>query len=86
MCVVCVCVCVCGMCVCGVCVCGMCVCGMCVCVCGVRVCVRVRARAYRVLVLSAVGGIVHLLMIQCDIKGKLHPCTGTEALYRPYGL
>jgi hypothetical protein len=19
-------------------------------------------------------------------KGKVHPCTGTEALYRPYGL
>ena len=21
-----------------------------------------------------------------SVKGKVHPCTGTEALYRPYGL
>ena len=21
----------------------------------------------------------------CDMKGKVQPCTGTEALYRPYG-
>jgi hypothetical protein len=23
---------------------------------------------------------------EVKIKGKMHPCTGTEALYRPYGL
>jgi hypothetical protein len=23
--------------------------------------------------------------VWCPYKGKLHPCTGTEALYRPYG-
>ena len=22
---------------------------------------------------------------ECLYKGKVHPCTGTEALYRPYG-
>jgi len=24
--------------------------------------------------------------VQEVVKGKGHPCTGTEALYRPYGL
>ena len=23
--------------------------------------------------------------VKRDSKGKVHPCTGTEALYRPYG-
>jgi len=26
-----------------------------------------------------------LLWSPCFIKGKVHPCTGTEALYKPYG-
>jgi len=30
------------------------------------------------------------IAICCDVmpcgKGKVHPCTGTEALYRPYSL
>ena len=25
-------------------------------------------------------------IVQLSEKGKVHPCTGTEALYRPYGL
>jgi hypothetical protein len=25
------------------------------------------------------------LSAKTDGKGKVHPCTGTEALYRPYG-
>ena len=24
-------------------------------------------------------------VVNCKIKGKVHPCTGTGALYRPYG-
>jgi hypothetical protein len=26
-----------------------------------------------------------LTTLTCKVKGKVHPCTGTEALYRPYG-
>jgi len=26
-----------------------------------------------------------LILILCKKEGKVHPCTGTEALYRPYG-
>jgi len=25
-------------------------------------------------------------LVSCLLKDKVHPCTGTEALYRPYGL
>ena len=28
----------------------------------------------------------HLVKVKSKGKGKGHPCTGTEALYRPYGL
>jgi len=26
-----------------------------------------------------------IIMLRVKVKGKVHPCTGTEALYRPYG-
>jgi hypothetical protein len=28
---------------------------------------------------------IFVLVEEGKIKGKVHPCTGTEALYRPYG-
>jgi len=35
---------------------------------------------------EARGNICKLYMNTTKGKGKVHPCTGTEALYRPYGL
>ena len=34
---------------------------------------------------NEVDGTVSLLTSSVVVKGKVHPCTGTEALYRPYG-
>jgi hypothetical protein len=45
---------------------------------------RERRGEYRILVGNPLGK-SPLGIPKLRYKGKLHPCTGTEALYRPYG-
>jgi hypothetical protein len=35
--------------------------------------------------LSTTASTTQILLILGKRKGKVHPCTGTEALYTPYG-
>jgi len=52
--------------------------------------VQVKGNQYSSLCWLAVSFTVLLIFWVLSLttvkKGKVHPCTGTEALYRPYGL
>jgi hypothetical protein len=97
-CVVCVCgvwvVCVvCMVCVCGVCGVYVCVCGVvwcecvCLCVCWVfsyyKICSKLENVSASVRKEMEIDPNTQVPGVK--VKGKVHPCTGTEALYRPYG-
>jgi len=85
------CVYVCG-CVCVyVCVCVVCLCVVCLCVvCGECVCVYMCVCVYTVIVIMwqlqlSLDVFFNVLSYKRRGKGKAHPCTGTEAIYKPYG-